>query len=63
MEVVRIDLEKCYLFDDLSWDRLEWRNKIHIVEPNIVVIGFDDDDEIVEVLSKCGGSQWLQLCV
>jgi hypothetical protein len=28
MEVVKIDLKKCNLSEDLTYDRLEWRNKI-----------------------------------
>lgn len=26
-------------------DRMEWRNKIHVTEANIVGEGFDDDDD------------------
>ena len=40
MEVVRIDLQKCNLFEDLAHDRLEWRNKIHVADPNIVETRF-----------------------
>ena len=36
MEVIRIDLKKCNLSKDLAQDRLEWRNKIHVADPNIV---------------------------
>ena len=36
MEVLRIDLRKCNLSEDLAQDRLEWRNKIHVIDPNIV---------------------------
>ena len=36
MEVVMIDLKKSNLFEDLAEDRLEWRNIIHVAEPNIV---------------------------
>ena len=35
MEVVIIDL-KCNLSEDLVQDRLEWGNKIHVDDPNIV---------------------------
>ena len=36
MEVVWIDMEKCNLSEDLAQDRLEWRNRIHVANPNIV---------------------------
>ena len=36
MEVVTIDLKKCNLSRELAPDRLEWRNRIHIANPNIV---------------------------
>ena len=39
MEVVRIDLMKCKLSKDLAKDRLEWKNIIHVADPNIVGIG------------------------
>ena len=36
MEVVTIDLKKCSLSEDLAQDRLEWRKKIHVTNPNMV---------------------------
>ena len=33
MEVDRIDLEKCSLFEE---DTSEWRNRIHVADSNIV---------------------------
>ena len=36
MRVVKIDLKKCNLSEDLAQDRSEWRNRIHIANPNIV---------------------------
>lgn len=36
MEVMRIDLKKCSLFNDLAKDKLEQRSIIHVVDPNIV---------------------------
>ena len=36
MEVVKIDLKKCNLSEDLAQDRSKWRNIIHIANPNIV---------------------------
>lgn len=45
MDVVRIDLKKSNLPEDLALDRLEWRNNIHVADPNIVGHGFDDDDD------------------
>ena len=37
-EVVRIDLKKCNLSKDLAKDRVEWQNRIHVVDPNIIEI-------------------------
>lgn len=37
MEVVKIDLEKCNLHEDLAPHRLKFRNRIHVAEFNIVV--------------------------
>ena len=34
MDVVSIDIKKCNLPKHL--DRLKWRNKIHVADPNIV---------------------------
>ena len=34
--VVGIDIKKCNLSKDLVKDGLEWRNIIHVVDPNIV---------------------------
>ena len=36
MEVVKIDLKKCNLSEDLAQARSEWRNKIHVADPNLV---------------------------
>ena len=36
MDVVKIDLKNCNLFEDLVYDRSEWRNIIHVADPNIV---------------------------
>ena len=36
MEVAKIDMKKCNLSDDLAQGRMEWRNKIHVTDPNIV---------------------------
>lgn len=40
MEVLWLDLKKCNLYEDLAQDRLEWRNKIHGANPNIVDDGY-----------------------
>ena len=36
MDVVKIDIKKCNLFEDLTQDRTEWRNKICVADPNIL---------------------------
>ena len=36
IEVVKIDLKKCNLFEDLAQNRSEWRNRIRIANPNMV---------------------------
>lgn len=36
MEVVRIDLNKYNLLEDLAEGRLEWRNRTHVVNPNTI---------------------------
>ena len=36
IEVVRMDLKKCNLIEDLARDGLEWRNRIHVADPIIV---------------------------
>ena len=36
MEVVKIDMKKCNLFEDLAQDRSKWRNIIRVADPNIV---------------------------
>ena len=38
MEIVKIDLKKYNLSEDLARDRSEWRNRIHVADPNIVGI-------------------------
>ena len=35
MEIVKIDM-KYGLSEDLAWDRSEWRNRIHVADPNLV---------------------------
>ena len=42
MEVLRINLKKCNLSEDMARDRSEWRNRIHVVDP----LGFYDDNEL-----------------
>lgn len=39
MEVGRIDIKKCNLLKDLTQDRPEWENTIHVVQ------GFDDNND------------------
>lgn len=34
--MVRIDMKKCHLSEDLAPDRMEWRSRIHVVDPNII---------------------------
>lgn len=34
----RLDLKRCNLSEDLAQDRLQWRNRIHITDLNIVEI-------------------------
>ena len=36
MELVKTDLKKCNLFEDLAPDRSEWTNKICVTNPNKV---------------------------
>lgn len=43
MEEIRINLKKCNIFEVLSHDRIERRNKTHVVDRNIRQC-FDDDD-------------------
>ena len=45
MEVVRTNLEKCSLVEDLAQDRLEWRIRIHLATQHGWDLGqgFDDD--------------------
>ena len=40
MEVVKLDMKKCDLFVNLTQDRLEWRNIIHVANDD------DDNDDI-----------------
>ena len=35
MDVVKIDLKKYNLLEDLAHDRLEWRNRVHVADPNL----------------------------
>ena len=39
MEVARINLKKCNS-EGFAQDRLEWRNIIHVAEPNMVATRF-----------------------
>lgn len=41
MDIVSIDLNKNNLREDLDQDRLEWRIKIYVVDPNKI---HNDDD-------------------
>ena len=36
MDVIKMDVMKSNLFEDLARDRSEWRNKIHVAEPSMV---------------------------
>lgn len=36
MEIVKIDQKNCNVFEDLAQDRSEWRNRIHVANPNII---------------------------
>ena len=36
MNVVKINIKKCNLSENLAQDSLEWRNEIYIADPNIV---------------------------
>ena len=35
MEIVKIDMKKCNLSEDLAKERSEWRNIIHVAKPNL----------------------------
>ena len=35
MELVKIDMKKCNLFEDLTQDRSEWKNRIRVADPNL----------------------------
>ena len=39
IKVVKIDMKKFNLFEDLAQDRSEWKNKIRVTDPNIVLLG------------------------
>lgn len=45
IKVVRLDLKKCNLSEDLAQDRSEWKNRVYVVNPNKIEKGFDDDDD------------------
>lgn len=56
MEVVRIDLTKCNILEDLAQDRSECKNRIHAADPSTIRIRAlgtmmecfgDDDDSII----------------
>ena len=36
IKVVKIDMKKYNLSENLAQDKLEWRNIIHVADPNIV---------------------------
>ena len=36
VKVVKTDMKKCNLFENLAYDRSEWRNRIRVTNPNIV---------------------------
>lgn len=36
MEVVKIVMKKCNLYEDLTQDRSKWINRIHVADSNIV---------------------------
>ena len=38
MEVINSDLKKFHLSKDLTQNRTEWRNRIHVADPNMVGI-------------------------
>lgn len=41
----KVRYEKCNLSEDFALDRLDWRNKILVADPNELRTCFDDDDE------------------
>lgn len=43
MEIVKINMKKYRLFEDLAQVRSEWRNRINVTHPNIIGLGFYDD--------------------
>lgn len=45
--VARIDLKNFNLSKDLAQYRLELQNKIHVADPNIIFIRYDDDDGVI----------------
>ena len=49
-QVRYLDMKKCNLSDYLAHDQLEWRNKIHVVDPNILGQGFDVDDLYIKCI-------------
>lgn len=40
MEVIRIYLKRCNLSKDVAEDILEWPNRIHVADPNVVGTSF-----------------------
>ena len=36
MEIVKLDMKKCNLYEVLAYDRSEWRNEIHVADRSIV---------------------------
>ena len=45
-----MDMKKCNLFEVLTQDRLEWRNKIHVTDPNIVETALV---MIISIVNEC----------
>ena len=40
-----MDMKKCHLYENLTQDRSEWRNKICVADRTQLGQGFDDDDD------------------
>lgn len=54
MEVVRLDLKRCNLFEDLASDTLEWRNRTHVATPTELGQNFDNDMIQFMMIIGCG---------
>ena len=48
MKVIKIDMKKYNLSDDLVQNRSKQRNKIRVVNPTWLEQGFDDDNDACE---------------